>query len=257
MTPPGTSDAIVLAAGVGRRLGLGTRPKWLAPLGEGRTPAAVHLEAFAASPRIGEVIVVAGHGAGEVETITRRWAGPVSVVHNPRYAEWNNWYSLLCGLDRWLDGEGDAAWIVNSDLCAPPGWFVEVFAEVPAGPAALVVDRRRVLSEEAMKVAVDHDRVRQVAKVGVEGAVGEYVGLTWLGRQAAGELRRHLASIEADPAGHDHWYEHGIQRHIDAGGAYAVIDVPDGGWVEVDTPGELDDAAALLASAGAATSPRQ
>jgi choline kinase len=240
-------DLLVLGAGVGSRLGLGDLPKWLAPIG-GSTPAQVQL-AGAAAVGLERRYVVAGFAIEGMREVAS--ARDVTVIENPRHREWNNWYSLLVGLDVWLADGGDAVWVVNSDVFAAPSWFERVFAAAPLASAALVVDRERPLTDEAMKVAVQGGAVRQIGKTDVSQPCGEYVGVTWLTAATARALRDVLAGFRDDAACAQHWYEHAVQRHVERGGTYATIDVPDGAWVEVDAPHELLLAAALVQDAEA------
>jgi hypothetical protein len=98
-----------------------------------------------------------------------------------------------------------------------------------------------------MKVEVDPSRVivTGIGKVGIEDPWGEYVGLAWWSPEAAAELTKVLAGFEGDPARTDHWYEHGIQSHIGAGGRYQAVDVPSDRWVEIDDEADLAAARAL------------
>ena len=106
---------MVLVAGLGRRLGRASRdlPK---PLTEvGGEPILARTLRTLAGAGVREVVLVTGHLAGMVRD--RIGSGPAGVevryVHNPRYAETNNLYSLWCARE-WLDrdvllAEGDVA----------------------------------------------------------------------------------------------------------------------------------------------------
>jgi len=88
--PPATrvSSAIILAAGVGRRLGAaGDRPKVLLEFG-GRTLLARHLEALRAHG-VEDISVTVGHRRELIESELSRlgWRGRLELVENHRYRE--------------------------------------------------------------------------------------------------------------------------------------------------------------------------
>ena len=238
--------AIVLAAGMGRRLGTpDDRPKWLADLGA-MTPADLHLAACAASSAVDEVVVVAGYAADAVVRFVDGWRDRVDIdidiVVNDHFDDRNNWYSLLVGIDAAVARGHDGVYVINSDLCASAAWFtsaVDAIARVEP-PTGLLIDRIRPLTDEAMKVATsDEGRVCAIGKVGIERPVGEYVGLAWAAGDGLVGLRKHLGEFEARPEASDFWYEHAMGEHMAAEGGYDLIDVPSTDWVEVDTPEDL------------------
>ena len=81
--------ALILAAGVGRRLGeaAGGRPKALLTFG-GKTLLRRHVELLAAAG-VDEVVIGVGHRAAAIEAELARIGSerPIRSVHNPRYRE--------------------------------------------------------------------------------------------------------------------------------------------------------------------------
>lgn len=237
--------AVILAAGVGSRLrGTGfTGPKWLHPVGD-RSIADRQLDAL---HDLGvPVTVVTGHAADAVD---RYAAGRgVSTLHNPCFAELNNWYSVDLAL---REVEDDHLLIVNSDLCAPVEWYVAAVRALAdaatTDPAALVVDLDRRLTDESMKVAATGDRLRDIAKVGLDGdPVGEYVGLLSVRGPARAAYREQLDAFAGDPQRANEWYEKAVAltaraHRID----WRIVPTPDGSWVEVDDEDDLAAAARL------------
>lgn len=243
--------AVVLAAGLGRRLAQVTAlPKWLTPVGA-TCPAEAQLAAFEAVA-IARTHVVVGPGADAIEGLLAPWHErlAIEVVHNDRSSDRNNWYSLLLGLEACGDGTGPGGdvVVVNSDLFASPGWFaalIESMTSLGAG-AGLAIDPARGRTDEAMKVAVGDDgAVRAIGKVGVPAPDGEYVGLAWLDRAAARGLAGALRAFLDQPERSDHWYEHAIQEHLTAGARYRAVPVPSSEWVEIDDEDDLAQALAL------------
>lgn len=151
---PGGSSAIVLAAGVGRRIGA-EEPKAFLPIG-GRTMLAVAAAAAAASPAIGSLVIAAPSGwedraAEEVRGVST----PVDVV--------------VGGLTRQasvraaLEALGDRSrWVAVHDAArpfAPPELFTEVLEAVRAGATGAV---------PVIPIADTVKRVRDGVVVGTE-----------------------------------------------------------------------------------------
>jgi choline kinase len=246
------TTAVVLAAGLGRRLaGATTRPKWLAPV-DGAHPADAHLEAFAATA-LDRVHVVVSPESSTIEAHLTPWQERLDLrlVPNPHASDRNNWYSLLLGLEAAAEA-GDDVLVANSDLFADASWFVDLIGALRRAdqPAALAIDPARGRTDEAMKVARagNGTTVTGIGKVGIADPAGEYVGLGWWTAPAASELAKVLAGFEGDATRVDHWYEHGIQAHIEAGGAYGAVPVPSSRWVEIDDEADLAEARALRAA---------
>lgn len=240
--------AVVLAAGVGRRLReVSDLPKWLVPVGA-TCPADVQIDALART-ELREVVVVVGPRPDAIADLVERRRGDLAVrlVGNDLHDRRNNWYSLQLGLE--AIAPDDDVLVCNSDLFASPAWLAESMARLLGSdaPAALAVDDQQVPGEEAMKVAVDAERqITRIGKIGVVDPAGEYVGLSWWSATSAAELLAVLQRFAGDDAKVDHWYEHGIDEHLDAGGRYAAVPVPSSAWVEIDDPRDLERAATLL-----------
>jgi choline kinase len=245
------TTAIVLAAGLGRRLATETTlPKWLTPVNS-TCPALEQLRSFGAAG-IDDALVVVGDAEPEISEALSRWDAhvPVRLVPNPHSASLNNWFSLLLGLEAWLATDRDDVVVVNSDLFASSEWFEALLHEVlvSAGDAVLAVDATRGRTDEAMKVSLDriNMRVTGIGKRGIEEIGGEYVGLAWWNRQAAKGIVEHLAAFVGVPERADCWYEHAIQEHLADGAHYTAVSVPSTGWVEIDDQHDLAAARSMV-----------
>lgn len=242
------TTAVILAAGLGKRLATATvLPKWLAPVGA-TTPCAQQLDSLVLEPPR-EVVAVVGPKAEAVESYVAPWRDRLALrlLENPLHDVRNNWYSLLLAL-RDLPGDDDVL-VFNSDLFATAGWLAEAAARLVAcgEPAALGLDVERPLTDEAMKASATEGRVQRIGKVGVDAPAGEYVGISWWSPAAAAELAGHLAAYVDREDAANNWYEHGIDDHMAAGGRYAAVPVPSVDWVEIDDPTDLALAVALAA----------
>jgi choline kinase len=185
-----------------------------------------------------DITVVTGHRAEaitqRVPTLERRYGVRLTPVFNPRYAEWNNAYSLWLARDAFRDG----ALLVNGDTVHPAS--VEESLLAARGPDVLLaVDREKRLGDEEMKVVLSEaGSLRRIGKdVDPATAHGEYIGLALIEPAAAGPLAEALeATWRRDPS---LYYEDGWQELVDRGGQVHVA--PNGAvdWVEVDDHSDL------------------
>ena len=238
---------VVLAAGRGSRLGAvgDATPKWLLPVG-GRTIADRHLAGFAeAGDAVASMSVVTGHAAADIEAALAERDEAVRVIHNPEYAEINNWWSVLRAL-RELPDDGPVV-IVNADLLVDPE-VVAGFLRAGAGgnaDALLAIDFERNLTDESMKVEQDAEgRLTRIGKVGMDAPVGEYIGMLMARGTALHDFRASLESFVGRDECVNEWYEGAVGRTAAEGTAWDLWAVPSGEWVEID-----DDADLLAAEA--------
>jgi choline kinase len=104
--------AVILGAGVGRRLGhIGVRrPKGFLRLGS--RPLVEEAVLRLRLAEIDRVIVVTGHCKAYYDRLRRQYSGILTTVHNPRYRESGSLYSLYCAREL-LD---EAFLLLESDL---------------------------------------------------------------------------------------------------------------------------------------------
>ena len=97
---------------------------------------------------------------------------PVQIVHNERYAETNNGYTLLCAQELLRDGFV----LTDGDLLLDAGNLSPVAA---SADSVLAVDMQMKLDEEAMKFVLDaNGNVTELSKeITVERGQGESIGL--------------------------------------------------------------------------------
>jgi choline kinase len=240
---------VVLAAGRGSRLADGeARPKWLLEA-DGSTLAERHMEGIAVAARagaVGSVRVVTGHMAAAIESFA---AGhdEIELVHNPEYAELNNWWSLLRAL-RQLPAEGPVA-VLNADLLISPRLLADFLFDAAAtsAEALICVDLERQLTDESMRVARRADgALGVIGKVGVEAAVGEYVGVLAARGSVLTALRAHLERFAGRSEYADEWYEGAVGRAAAEGAEWRIWPMPSGDWVEIDDDEDLARARTLV-----------
>jgi choline kinase len=167
--------AIILAAGVGRRLAPLTtdRPKALLELDGGnlleRSIGALARAGFA------EAVVVTGHRTDLVEQFvgSRSWALQVACRFNPAFAATNNIVSFLAAADLLSAG----FCLLNSDIVFDGAILADLAAEQDG--SWLVVDADEPLGDEEMKVELDVDgAIQRISKqLPPEDCAGEYIGI--------------------------------------------------------------------------------
>ena len=243
---------VVLAAGRGSRLGaLGdTAPKWLIEVG-GRTLADRHLEGIArAGDAVASVRVVTGHAAEAIEAELGARDDAVVPVFNVEWAERNNWWSLLRGLQELP--EGAPVVVINADLLIDPGHVAAFLVEAAAtdADALLAVDLERELTDESMKVERGADgSLSRIGKVGLDHGIGEYPGLLMARGPVVTALRATLEGFTGRPECANEWYEGAVGRTAADGHPWRLWAMPAGGWVEIDDDADLDVARSLVAAA--------
>jgi choline kinase len=222
-------QALILAAGLGKRLNCTHKPKCLHEIGK-RPLLERQLEQLAGAG-VSSVVVVAGF---EREQVEQAAGSAATVIVNERYAETNSLFSFL--LAREAIDEG--VLVLNSDLLFHPGILRRLCRCVGS---AFAFDSSSGGEEEHMKVALRDGHLLEMRKdLPRERCQGENLGLLRLSRRAA---RSAFAAAELlVRAGRDRdWLASAInlvaRRHRVAG-----VDVAGMPWVEIDFPEDLERA---------------
>ncbi len=239
-------DVVLLAAGLGSRLGSLTRdlPKALIEVG-GRS-LLLHALSFARRLRPSRIVVVGGFCFPLLRLALAEFRGgdtpPIELVENTHFRD-GNLVSLLTAKP--LVSEGFL--VMNVDHIYRPSIAAVVAPEVAEVTAFIDTDRK--LGDDDMKVERGGDgRVVAIAKTLAKFDCG-YVGMT---RVPGALLERYFleadrALAEEGPAIH---VERILARLAKTVAAPSCRDISGHGWLEVDTPVERAAAEARLASAG-------
>jgi choline kinase len=230
--------AIILAAGVGRRLGdsVTEHPKCLLEL-EGRTLLDRMLDALQ-SVGVRETVIVVGHLAEQIE----RAAGPrpgVRTLRNPDYRK-GAILSLWTAREAL---EGDVL-VMDADVLFPTA-MLRRLVDSPHGNCFLM-DGRAANDGEAQMLMARGGRVFDITR-GLRGdydACGESVGFLKLDAHGAALLRELLGRAlkeGADGIEHEEVYP-ALMRACEIG-YERVDDLP---WLEIDFPEDVEHARALL-----------
>jgi choline kinase len=240
-------NVVLLAAGLGSRLGTLTwdLPKALISVG-GKT-LLLHAVSFAARLRPSRIVVVGGFCFPQVQdTLDRFRAGdkaaaalPIELVENTQFRD-GNLVSLLTARPRITEG----FLVMNVDHIYRPAIADVVAPEVRDVTA--FIDTDRTLGNDDMKVERDaNGRIVAIAKTLTKFDCG-YVGMS---RVPTALLGRYFEEAERALA------EEGRAIHVERIlGRLAKIDfapvcrdISGHGWLEVDTPDERSAAEAALA----------
>jgi choline kinase len=221
--------AILLVAGVGRRLGNAERPKSMLEFG-GKTLIARHLAALEHA-KCAHLTVVVGHLQDQIRSEIARVspAFPVTVRDNPHYRE-GSVVSLHTAREDLSSSEPTL--IMDGDVLYPPT-FLSMLRDAPA-ESSFLVDRRSHETGEEMMVGVRGGRARRIARrVGPDwDLVGESIGFFKCGPRHAEDMR---AALEAHvAAGHRNTeYEAVYDKFLDDH-EVGVVDVAAAPWTEID-----------------------
>jgi choline kinase len=229
-------QAVLLAAGLGSRLGTLTQqiPKALITVDD--RPLLAYAVAFARAAGANDITVVGGFGFDRVAAEIARLALPVRLVENSAFRD-GNLISLTAA--RPFVKDADELLLMNVDHIYRPA--IAAMAAAPAGDVTAFVDTDRTLGADDMKVERDGEgRVRRIAKTLPRWDAG-YVGMTKVPRAAAA---RYWATVDAALAaeGRAIHVERVLARLADGGTPPTCRDISGHGWLEVDLPEERDRA---------------
>lgn len=227
--------AIILAAGVGRRLSPFTlsQPKCLLPVA-GRSLLERMLESLEA---VGadEALVVVGHCQDQIRgQIGPRFGRlPVRYVENPDYPKGSIRSLWSCRQD--LTGK---LLVMDADVLFPSLLLRRLIAAPSL--SAFLLDRDFADTGEEMKLFVRGDRVVAIGKTRTPDRydlVGEGVGFFKCGAAHAGALRECVEEIVA-AGGEENEYEDALDRLLHRV-PVGYVDVSGLPWTEIDFPEDL------------------
>ncbi|MFE7749195.1 sugar phosphate nucleotidyltransferase [Streptomyces sp. NPDC057428] len=232
---------LVLAAGAGRRLRpyTDTLPKALVPVDGEKTVLDLTLANFA-EVGLTEVAIVVGYRKEAVyarkDEFEATYGVKLTLIDNDNAEEWNNAYSLWCAREVLEQG----VILANGDTVHPVSVEKTLLdARGKGQKIILALDTVKNLADEEMKVITDGEKgVRRITKLmDPATATGEYIGVTLIEPEAAGELADALkATFERDP---DLYYEDGYQELVNRGFTVDVAPIGEVTWVEIDNHDDL------------------
>lgn len=222
-----TQTAVILAAGMGTRLGR-PWPKPLTPLTDGRTIMRQQVDnlskAFGDELRIMTVI------GFKLELIIESFPNNL-YVYNEAYDQTNTNRSLLKALK--LSGPGGVLWM-NGDVVFDPRVLERVKEYIDRDESFVCVNTALV-GEEEVKYRVDSRGLISELSKQVVDALGESVGINFVANKDKANL---IAGLEACDDGD--YFERGIEITIERNNSQFIpIDISDLYAVEVDFEEDL------------------
>ena len=231
--------AIVLAAGVGRRLGEAhSGPKMLLRFA-GRSLLARRLQALAACG-VSDVRLTVGHEAAAIRAEVERTAPAgltSSFVDNPRYRE-GSLLSMLAQADAMTCGR--PVLLMDGDVLHDARMTARLTG--PGPPNRLLVDPELEPGDEPVKVCFRGGRIVDFRKVPADPGErhGESVGFFRFDAATAAAVHARGAVKAAEPGGGGLEYEEAIRDLLLADpDRFAAVDVGDLPWTEIDFPEDV------------------
>jgi CDP-L-myo-inositol myo-inositolphosphotransferase len=203
--------AVVLAAGLGRRLN--SKPKPLMKVGGIEI---LKRSLTLLSPHVDEFIVVAGKYYDEIKGFLERTRFKCKIIKN-EHPEWGNGYSLKLALDH---VEGKFILIMGDHV------YSEEFIEKAVKGIGLIIDKdpKYVDIDEATKVILRNGRVKEIGK-----HIGEFHGVDTGFFVLDSSISEKVRKMEDDISVSE------IMREI----RVPVTEVSGCFWMDVDTPADL------------------
>jgi choline kinase len=233
-------QAVILAAGLGTRLGdtKGDFPKAMVRVGEKRLID--HVLSFLDSPRVTRKIIVTGYKSELMEEHLRGHDDSIKIVHNPRFSD-GSIFTVATALDH-VEGE---FLLMNADHIYPRRMFDRL--PTNAGELTAICDFDRDLVADDMKVKLAADGYISSIDKKLPTYDCGYIGMTLCPATALGAYRNGVAGvIEQDgPASN---VERVLARLANTGHKINICDTSGIGWLEVDTPEDFMNAEQTLAN---------
>ena len=228
-------NAIILAAGVARRLAPLSDKTHKCLLRVGGQPLLARMLAALAAARVRETAIVVGHCADQIRALAGSRVGGMAIryVDNPDYTRGSalSLYTARAHLT-------EPALVMDADVLFPRV-FLRRLLDVPA-PSALLIDRGLSDTGEEVKLYTRGERVIALGKKVVPEAwesVGEGVGFFKCGAEAGPELVRMLAKVIEDGSGLEE-YEDALHLLV-ARCHVSSVDVTGLPWTEIDFADDL------------------
>jgi choline kinase len=226
MIPTSSVSIVILAAGLGSRLGR-PFPKPLTPLDDGRSILQQQLEALEVAVPDSQVHIVVGF---KKELVMEAVPDPL-FIYNADYSETNTSKSLLRALR--VAHAGGVLWL-NGDVVFDPRLLDLVRPYTVSDQSVVCVNHSRVAEEEIKYTLDGNGNIKELSK-SVQDGLGEAVGINFVAEHDRPTLIRYLEMCDD----HD-YFERGIELAIEAAEMVVKpLDVSAHLAIEVDTADDL------------------
>ncbi len=232
--------AILLAAGLGSRLGPLTRHIPKAVIEVASQPLIQRVIGFTRNIGVEEIVVVGGYNSASLWEVLKD--EEVVCIDNPDYIK-GNLYSLAAAADH-ID---DDFVLLNIDHLYPTH-LARMIGETPGGIWA-VSDFDRPLYQDDMKIRVKGDLYKDAALSAISKELGEYdggyCGMTVVRGQGLGAYKTAFENVMG------HGREQAVVEDVHAeliriGKPPGILDISGIRWLEIDTQEDLANAERIM-----------
>jgi L-glutamine-phosphate cytidylyltransferase len=220
---------VILAAGMGHRLGDADLPKPLTRLDNGKSILELQIETLSQFISIDQILLVIGY---RKEIFIDSFPN-LLFVYNSHFAKENTSKSLLRALSKFRD---DVLWI-NGDVVFHKDVLKAIF---DFKKTCMVVNQGSVGEEEVKYRQNSRGRILEVSK-SVLMAQGEALGINFFKAKDAELLKRNLEKCEDKD-----YFEKGIELAIQEGLKVWSVPIPQGYCTEIDFAEDLARANAMI-----------
>ena len=244
-------QAIILAAGMGRRLGEYTKDNTKCMLPVNGVRLIDRTLSQLAKLQLNRIVIVVGYqGQNLIEYIGERYNGQLKIeyLENPIYAKTNNIYSLALAKDKLQE---DDTLLIESDLIFDDGMF-SLLTENPYPNLALVAKYETWMDGTMVRLDNDHNIVNFVPKAAFDynetDSYYKTVNIYKFSREFS--QTKYVPFLEAysKAVGNNEYYEN-VLRIISFLNSHDLKALPitNEKWYEIDDKQDLDIAEALFA----------
>jgi choline kinase len=232
-------QAVILAAGLGNRLGELTRTIPKALVRVDRRELILHALGFLEHPAITERIVVTGYRAPDLTGFLREQHPKAKLVHNPRFTR-----GSILSIETALSLISGEFLLMNVDHIYP-GRLLTHILERRRGLMAMC-DFDRSLGPDDMKVKLDEQGLLADIRKTLDSFDGGYIGMTYCAASLLDSYRQAVQAV-LKSCGHEACVEQVLDQASSDGQPVGICDTSGMRWLEVDTPEDLERAESVLA----------
>lgn len=228
---------LILAAGIGSRMKDETKDKPKAMIRVNNKPLIQYQieSVLEAGFDYSDIYVLGGY---KMEKIQEHYENTdINFIYNEHYRAMNNIYSFL--LSQKIE---DDILLINSDDFYDKRMIKRLIESEPK--TAILVDKVKVLTEEAMRVTLENNKLRLInKKIELDVADGEYIGISKLNIEDLKVLYKKAEEM-IDAGDINAWYENVYEACSEVVDIIAV-DTNGYPWVEIDDLNDLNTAKEL------------